>query len=121
MALSQDGALIAISTVDIVINLAQHKRRDLRAIKVRQTNTGEEVKTFEYSKKSDITALAFHPNKRFLASGCNQGFLNIWDIQKGDLVTALEMEGSIMSVAFSPDGRFFAACSATQVGVWRLK
>ena len=60
MALSQDGSIVALGTVDIHLDLLRKQRRDVRHIKVRDTATGEEIRLLEGHKK-DVTSLSFHP------------------------------------------------------------
>ena len=120
MTLSQDGSVMALSTVDIHIDL-RGGRRDVRHIKVRNTVTGEEIRVLEGHKK-DVTTLAFHPNKRFLASGSIDNTIRIWDVQKGDIVTFLEQNDDIACVDFSDDGQWFGVLSLDQqITVWKLR
>jgi len=121
MTLSLDGSVVALSTVDIHIDLVRKRRRDVRRIKVRNTVTGEEIRVLEGHKK-DVTTLAFHPDKRFLASGSVDNTIRIWDLQKGDIVTLLEQKDDIASVDFSDNGQWFAALSRDQrVTIWKLR
>ena len=58
MTLSLDGSVVALSTVDIHLDLRRGRgRRDVRHIKVRNTVTGEEIRVLEGHKK-DVTTLA---------------------------------------------------------------
>lgn len=121
MTLSQNGTVVALSTVDVLIDLVRNRRRDVRRIKVRNTVTGEEIRVLEGHKK-DVTTLAFHPDKRFLASGSVDGTIRIWDLQKGDIVTLLEQKDGVASVDFSNNGQWFAALSKDQrITVWKLR
>jgi tricorn protease-like protein len=122
MALSLDGSVAALSTVDIHIDLRRGRgRRDVRHIRVIDTVTGEEIRVLEGHKK-DVTTLAFHPDKRFLASGSVDNTIRIWDVQKGDIVTFLEQNDDIACVDFSEDGQWFGALSQDQrITVWKLR
>ena len=122
MALSLDGSVVALSTVDIHIDLRRGRgRRDVRHIRVRNTVTGEEIRVLEGHKK-DVTTLAFHPDKRFLASGSIDNTIRIWDVQKGDIVTFLDQKKDITWVDFSDDGQWFGALSEDQrISVWKLR
>jgi len=121
MALSDDGGLAALSIVDVLIDLMRNRRTDVRHIKIRNTVTGEEIRSLDGHEK-DITALDFHPDKRFLASGSIDDTVRIWDIQKGEMVTLLELNEDLISVRFSDDGKWFAALSAdNKISVWKLR
>ncbi len=121
MSLSKDGSIVALSTVDIHINLQRRIRRDVRHIKIRNTVTGEEIRTLDGHKK-DITTLAFHPSKRYLASGSIDDTIRIWDIQKGDMATFFQQNDDVNHVSFSNDGVWFAALSKDKkLTVWKLR
>lgn len=121
MALSDDGSLVALSIVDVLIDLRRNRRTDERHIRIRNTVTGEEIRSLDGHEK-DITTLDFHPDKRFLASGSIDDTVRIWDIQKGEMVTRLELNEDLICVRFSNDGRWFAALSADQkLTVWKLR
>jgi serine/threonine protein kinase len=66
-----------------------------------------------------VHAVAFHPNGRRLAAGCQDGSVWLWDAGSRTPTKAAEQHtGSVRGVAFSPDGRFLA--SAGDDGVVRL-
>ncbi len=121
MSLSQDGSLVALSTVDIHIDLMRNTRKDIRHIKIRNTVTGEEIRTLDGHSK-DITTLCFHASKRFLASGAIDDTVRIWDVQKGDMVSQQDLNGDVIQVAFSRDSKWLAALSAdNKLTVWKLR
>jgi WD40 repeat protein len=121
MALSDDGGLVALSIVDVLIDLIRNRRTDERHIKIRDTVTGEEIRSLDGHEK-DITTLDFHPDKRFLASGSIDDTVRIWDIQKGEMVTQLELNEDLISVRFSNNGKWFAALSADKkLTIWKLR
>lgn len=121
MALSADGSIVALSTVDVHIDLRRRIRRDFRHIKIRNTATGEEIRTLDGHKK-DITALSFHPSKRYLASGSIDDTIRIWDIQKGEMATFFQQNDDIIDLDFSNDGIWFAALSKNRtLSVWKLR
>ena len=52
-----------------------------------------------------VTALAFHPSSRWLASGARDITVSIWDLSDGSRVPVLEgHSGPIADLAFSADG-----------------
>lgn len=68
---------------------------------------------------SPVDALAFSPDRRWLASGSGDKTIRIWDVETGrSLRTLTAHAGAVWSVAFSPDGRRLA--SASQDGTVRV-
>lgn len=121
MVLSLDGSMVASSTVDVLIDLNRRTRKDVRHIKIRNTVTGEEIRTLA-GHKQNVTALAFHPDKRFLASGAMDRSIRIWDLQMGDTVSVMEQSDAVNDVDFSNNGGWFASLTRNrQITVWKLQ
>src|SRR5262249_19339924 len=56
------------------------------------------------------TSVAFSPNGKIAGSGGAGAAVELWDIEKGELILSLPgLESVTRSVAFSPDGRTLAA------------
>src|SRR5512137_1344605 len=59
-----------------------------------------------------VTALAFSPDGRRIASGCNDGLVRLWDTVTGSLIDEFSGHtGEIRSITFSPDGAYLVSGS----------
>jgi WD40 repeat protein len=64
---------------------------------------------------SDIADAAFSPDGTLVAGaggGKNDRFVHVWDVRTGAQVLALEHQGPVTAVAFSPNGQLIASGSA---------
>lgn len=53
-----------------------------------------------------IASVAFSPNGQFIAAGCLDSTVRIWEVSTGHMVEALKgHKDSVYSVAFTPDGK----------------
>ena len=61
-----------------------------------------------------FNSFAISPDGNLLVSG---GFsrMDFWDLNTGELIDELDMDGSIRDLGFSPDGRFFSAVSENNI------
>jgi WD40 repeat protein len=69
-----------------------------------------------------VTAVAFHPTKRHVATGHDDGSVRIWDLDAGSAATELKHHTKpVSALAFSSDGALLAsAAEDRQIGVWDL-
>ena len=67
-----------------------------------------------------VSALAFSPEGRRLASGCDGGTIKIWDVARGALLAGpIQRGGAIAGMAFLDDGETLAVASEDgQVEFW---
>ncbi|MGL5081366.1 MAG: protein kinase domain-containing protein [Microcoleaceae cyanobacterium] len=66
---------------------------------------------------SEVNAIAFSPDGKYLASGSQEGLVKIWDAVTGELLETFEGDSSpIWAVNFSPDGQELATGS----DLWRI-
>jgi WD40 repeat protein len=63
-----------------------------------------------------ITSLAFSPNGKVLAASENGDTVHLWDVPSGKRIAAWRHGGN--AVAFSPDGKFLAACGDRRIKLW---
>jgi WD40 repeat protein len=96
LALSSDGAYLAISYTDCTIRL-------WRVADAKQLWIGR-------GHNSWIYAAAFSPDDRLIASGGNDTAIRLWDVATGECVKTFEVVsfGSINSLAFNPKNESLA-------------
>src|SRR5258707_1190693 len=64
---------------------------------------------FVFKATADVWCTALSPDDHFLASGSSDGHLDVWDLERRQLATTLQVpQGIIYSVAISPDGQTLA-------------
>ncbi|MCX8075855.1 MAG: WD40 repeat domain-containing protein [Aquificaceae bacterium] len=140
LSFSPTGKLLASGGLDGVLNIW-----DVRSGKVVHSFTAyeedgeggengealeeelEEERMSESEEEGDVDygflGVAFSPDGKILASGNNDGFLRIWDVQSGELIMATQAhEGEAISVAFSPDGKLLLSGGADGViNFWNVE
>jgi WD40 repeat protein len=63
-------------------------------------------------RRAPVTAVAFSPDGRLIASGCEDHMVRVWQIETRRLVRRLAGHSSVVTaVAFSPDGSVIASAS----------
>jgi WD40 repeat protein len=68
-----------------------------------------------------VRSIAFSPDGKYLAGGFPGGTAVIWDVETGQVTgTLTEQIGSVLSVAFSPDGTLLATTGSQVTALWNL-
>lgn len=73
-----------------------------------------------YYRIFSANCVAFSPDGKLLASGDDEGFIRLWNVETGEEVAVLKgHEANVMSVAFSPNGKHMATGSLDDtVKIW---
>jgi WD40 repeat protein len=94
-----------------------------RAVRLWDTGRGGVQRTLT-GFGSSVQSVAFSADGSLLATGDDGGSIQLWDVSDGRArpVPAPELIGqSIISVAFSPHGRYFAAGGQRGLLLWRVR
>ena len=65
-----------------------------------------------------ISAMAFHPDGKILASGAGDSTVRLWDIPSGEKRLIIQIPKLVSAVAFSPDGQTLATGSSSGINLW---
>lgn len=65
-----------------------------------------------------IRTIAFHPHIPLLASGADDGTVQLWSTASGERLAVLEHPAGVSSVAFSPDGGVLVSASDAKTLTW---
>jgi WD40 repeat protein len=102
LTVARDGHYVA--TGSFVPNVAG----STGSVQVLEVTTGRE---FVLSRPSGVTAVAFSPDGRYLATGEVDGTAWIFEVAMGKAIAGFRGLSTITAVAFTPDGRCLAMAS----------
>jgi WD40 repeat protein len=105
VAFSPDGKTVAVGRCN--------------SIALSEVATGRELGRLE-APMSIINDLEYIQNGKALVSGCRDGRVRIWDLQRRQVRCTLEGGGQGCCMAVYPDGRAVAVGTATDAIVWDL-
>ena len=103
---STDGTQLAVATAN--------------GITVSDTYTGKELARFPVLP-DPVTALAFSPDNRTVASASEAAAIHLWDARTGEHSTDfIGHTHPVVTLAFSPDGNTLASGSFKEIRIWNL-
>src|SRR5262249_20183194 len=90
-------------------------------VKIWNPATGQLLRTLP-GFEGRVETIAFSADGKWLATGDWSGAIRIWDVATWQELLSLKHElGRIIgAIAFSPDGRYFAACGEKGTTLWRV-
>lgn len=77
------------------------------------------VKTLQVQGK--VFTVAFSPNGQFLASGTEDGKIQLWDLTAGKSSAINAHSKGVNSIVFSPDGTKLASSASDGVKIWNVQ
>jgi WD40 repeat protein len=78
---------------------------------------------------AEVSSVAFSPNNQWVASGSDDGITQVWDATSGQEISRMIVDGSVMSIDLSSDGKWVAqgscegqyvACGNATVRIWEV-
>jgi WD40 repeat protein/serine/threonine protein kinase len=93
----------------------------LQSAKLFDVESGQMLREFAIGSDLSVSALAFSPDGRLLATGSDDNLIRLWNVESGQQLRALKGQaGYVWSVAFSPDGQELASVGNddTNLLVW---
>ncbi|MDD2922075.1 MAG: hypothetical protein PHQ36_07290, partial [Anaerolineales bacterium] len=100
VAVSKDSKWVAVVEYDS--NIADYNRVILTSV--------DKTKKFVLSHDTEVLdAVTFTPDSKQVITADENGLVNIWDVTNGKKIASLKMDGVILSLAVSPNGKYLVA------------
>ena len=83
-------------------------------------NDGNVIRTIN-ARNGSFTSVAFNPKRPILATGSNDMFVRLWDIDKNVQMKPLSWHSPILAVTWSHNGQYIAAGAETHnIVIWNI-
>jgi hypothetical protein len=96
------------------------------AVSMWEVETGKELQVAPDPPGNGYDCVSFSPDGKWLALGCHDGTVRLWDHATGrelrtlQRVPALKPESGTVAIAFSADGRNLAASNGRDIRIWEI-
>nr|AFJ24811.1 WD repeat containing protein-61 [Schmidtea mediterranea] len=106
-----EGHRLGVLSVDINKSgtLAASSSLDAQII-IWDLESGQQMRSFDGAANLDAWTLMFSPDSRFIATGCQEGDINLIGVDSGKIERTISLKGKFcLSIAYSPLGTHLAA------------
>jgi WD40 repeat protein len=122
ISISPDGKFLAAGGHDMTLRMWDMETcKLLKVIDLKFVGSGDKW------RPSDVMAVAFSPNGKYLAAGSRDRTVRIWDLNPMFMLRVKESkkldtsQGGIRAIAWSPDGNYLAAGGHERIiRLWRM-
>lgn len=90
-----------------------------KMVRLWNATNGEEVAVFK-GHTGKVHCIAYCPKSERIASGGDDGTIRIWDVKTTKELLRISGQGTVVSVAFSPNGELCISASGKIARVWKM-